>query len=487
MNLGESIRSNTLWLLSSNVAARLIGFAASIVLARLLFPEDFGLFVTISVFTGVASLFAGGGMGEALVQAKELKESDYRVIFTMQLLIGVSIYFLFFHTATWFASFFEEQRYIDLLRVSTLTFIIRPFANIPRARLRRAMRFKEIALIRLASILCGTTASVSMAYVGLGVWSLVFGALVGATVNLILIYSITRWVPGIRFEQSTARRLGGYGLRVSTNEIVSYLRGQTANFIISRQLGPAALGLYNKADSLSGLPAGTISGSAYQTVFRALSKVQDNLDQSKYIYFRTITLVTVYTLPFYVGLVWLAEPFIVFVYGQKWSGTALPLQILAATGLFRLISDPSGAVIAAQNRLGYEIRIQIETMILLAIGCLAGLRWGIVGVAIGVLPSFVFLALRLAWLANNCINGSFRDLARSLTPALKLNAILFVVLAMTHQLLPTTLKVEQPALYLCGMTFTGALVYSLLFLYAPVPALAAESMRWKRKLRLTAS
>lgn len=486
MNLGESIRINTAWILTGNLGGRILGFLFGVALARILVPADFGMLVTIQIFTGVAGYFSAGGMGEALVQAKTVEEHHYQVVFTLQFLVCVLIYLGFFIIAPSFAVWFDNPLYADLLRVSALSFLIRPFVNIMRARLKREMRFKVIAVSRFVSGLFGGVSSVGMALRGLGPWSLLFGGLFGTLVHLTMLTVVTRWRPGFRFEKSVARRLGSFGAKASANEIVRYLRTQTGNLIISRLMGPAPLGLFNKANSLSMLPVQVIAGSVYPTVFRALSTVQDSLGQSKYIYFRTITLGAVYTLPFYVGLLWLAEPLILVVYGPQWGASAVPLQILAIAGLCRSISTPSGAVVAAQNRLGYEMRIQLETWLLLAIGCLIGVRWGFVGVAWGVLPSFIYHALRMSWLANKCIRGRFTDLLRALYPALVLNLGLAIALLIAHLSLPADLRTNQTAVYLLAMSAVGGLAYGIFFLYAPIPTLATESGRWKRKLGLAA-
>jgi O-antigen/teichoic acid export membrane protein len=484
MSMGDTIRKNTLWILAGDVSGRIIMFAVGIVLARILVPEDFGLLVTINIFTGVVGLFAAGGMGEALVQAKTVKDDDFRVVFTIQLLICLLIYLIFYYIAPAFAVWFKNSQYIDLLRVSALSFLMRPFANVPRSQLKRAMRFKAVASIRLSSMILGSFISILMALKGMGVWSLVTGGLAGSLASMLLLLVVTCWIPAIRYDITTAKRLGAYGIKVSTNEIITYLRNQTANLIISRQLGPSMTGLYNKADSLSIMPIQITGRSTYQTVFRALSGIQDEVSKSRYIYFRTITLLSVYTLPVSIGMIWVAEPLIVTLYGTKWIDSALPLQILSLASLFRCISNPSGAVIAAQNRLGYEIRIQVETWIVLTLGCLAGLRWGIPGVAAGILPCYVYLALRMSWLANTCVRAGFIDLVRSLVPALLLNSILTAALLVTYVAMPADLQSTHPPLYVLTMTSVGGLVYILSFMYLPIPALSSEALRWKRLLRL---
>lgn len=482
MTLGDSIRKNTLWIITGKFFDRILGFVIGVVLARLLFPADFGMIVTIQIFTGVAGYFAGGGMGEALVRAKYLKDNDFKVVFTLQLIICSLLYLLFFSIAPRFALWFGDPLYTDLMRVSTLNFLIRPFVRIPGSILKREMRFKQIAFVGFISSSSGGAASVILALRDMGPWSLVVGGLVGTLTNVIGFYYITRWKPGIVFEAEAAKRLGSYGFKTSINAIIEYLRTQTSNLIISRMLGPAPLGLYNKAESLAGLPMQMVGGNAYPTVFRALSKIQDNLDQSKYVYYRTITLVMVYTLPFYVGLFWVAEPFILTVYGSKWQQTVIPLQIFTLTGLFRCITNPSGAVIAAQNRLGHEIRIQLEVWAILIAGCVIGIQWGIIGVAWGILPSFIYRTVRLSWLANCCIGGRYYELLKALSPGLLLNGVLASSCWLTDiGLVKLSIDVQSPS-YMLIMATVGAVVYLLSFLFLPIASLQSEVKRWKKVL-----
>lgn len=483
-SLGNTIRHGTKWSLFGRINEQVMQFAFGVVLARILVPADFGMLVTIQIFTGVAGFVSGGGMGQALVQAKEVERRNFDVVFTVQLVICSLIYAFFFLISPWVAVWFNNDIYTNLMRVSAINFLTRPFGNIPRSMLHREMRFKTMSLIQAAGIICSGAASVIMALNHMGSWSLIYGGLAGSASNIILLSAATRWHPRLHFNINTAKKFGAYGFKLSANEIIVYLRLQTGNFTISRFLGPSMLGLFNKADSIGKLPVEIISGSAYQTVFRALSKIQDNDDQSKYVFLRTITLVTVYTFPVYVGLWWLADPFILLVYGKKWMDSAYPLKILALGGLFRCITSQSGAVSAACNQLGYEIRIQAEAWMITIAGCLIGLRWGLIGVAWAMTLCNMYMAARMSWFANRIIKGRFWDLIEALKPAMILNMIMFAVFFAVHLLLPAGISSGKPLVYLAVMAFAGVFVYSTAFLFLPIPALTSEALRWKKTMRL---
>jgi O-antigen/teichoic acid export membrane protein len=128
----------------------------------------------------------------------------------------------------------------------------------------------------------------------------------------------------LHLDQQIARQHSGFGFKIALNDLISYLRQQTSNFIVTKMAGATMVGLFNKGDSLAKLPFSTISGPVYQPVFRSMAAAQDNPDKIKYLFFRMVSLLILYTLPFYVGLWWLAKPFMIVVYGEH----GHPLQIL---------------------------------------------------------------------------------------------------------------------------------------------------------------
>jgi len=486
MQLGNSIRHGTLWLITGSIGYRILAFLFGVVLAHLLAPKDFGVLVAIQVFTGAAGFIAGGGMGQALIHAKEIDARHFRVVFTLQLCICGFIYTGFFLLAPWFAIWFDNPIYTDLLRVSALSFLTRPFSNIAQSSLRREMRFKAIVIINNANLIISSAASITLATYGFGVWSLVLGGIIGALFQAFCFILVSQCYPGFHYDSAIAKSLGSYGIKFSANDIIFYLKAQTPNFLLSRYLGPSTTGLFNKGSSLSELPVRTISSSAYQTVFRALSESQDNLDKSKYIYLRTITLVSVYTFPFYIALLWLSEPFVVTVYGAKWQAAAMPLQILSIAGLFRCISNPSGAVMAAQNLLGIEIKLQVGALCLTLLGCIPGIQQNDINLlAVGLLPSFMFLALTLSFYSLRALNAGFADLFKALKPAIFLNIGLALVLAACDQALMALGMNADHNVYLATLGCIGGLVSFILFLFYPLPEMKTEALRWKKILRLS--
>jgi O-antigen/teichoic acid export membrane protein len=482
MSLGRTIRTGAKWLIAGTVGTRFLEFAFGIALARLLMPADFGMIATITVFTGFVGMLTSGGMGQSLIRAKEADESDFTAVFSLQLAIGILVYLCFFLAAPWIAKFFENPLYADLIRVSTLVFVMRPFANLRMAWLNRAMEFKERSIIDVGMSVFTGAASVLMAWLGMGVWSLTLSGLLGAAAKNVLLARIVPLRLRPNFDAKVMRRHAGYGFKITANDFLSYLIRESRNLIISKMEGPAFLGLFNKADSLSRLPNQLIVPATIEPVFRAMSTVQDDLDKTKYLFYRTITLFMLYTTPIYIGIWWVAEPFIGVVYGDRWLPAAEPMAILVLAGIVRTFSFPCAALFAAQGRLTQEMVALALTLVFVVVAVTVGVNWGLTGVAWGIAGSYLFVSAYFYILAYRILPTRMMDLVRAVTPGVLVNVPLVIVLALTHFGLQA-LAVDSRLLYLLAMALVGGAAYATALLFLPIPAIATEAARLRGMIR----
>lgn len=485
MSLAQSIRSSTQWLLAGSLGGQILNFSFGIILARLLVPEDFGLLVTVQIFTGVAGLIAGGGMGQALVRSKDATERDFNVVFTIQFLICTLIFCFFYSIAPYFAKWYNQPIYESLLRVTAINFLLRPLVSNHGAWLHRNMRFKVRAIIGFTSGLVTSIASVYMAWLGMGVWSLALSGILGSLVNWFLLSRQTPLRVKFAFNKSSASHLAGTGLKFSLLDIVSYIRRQANNFIIGTSIGPTAVGLFNKADSLAKLPFSTLSSAVYDPVFRTLSKEQGDLDKSKYIFFRTATLLFAYSIPAYLVFSWLAEPLITVIYGPQWQGAAAPLSILVWLWVLSCLNHPAGALLAAQNRLGQELGQQAFTLIMNVIACLIGLQWGLTGVAWALLLVGVLSHLYMMHLVRKCISAKLTDFARTLKPGLILGGVTLATLIAVWLSTPNSFRSEEEPLFLLISLSASGAAYVATLLFLPISGLETEAQRWRKALRIS--
>ena len=486
MSLGNNLRRGALWLFIGNTGNQILSFLLGIILARILAPEDFGMILTIQIFTGLVGMVSGGGMGQALVRAKEATHADYNVVFTLQLLIGCFIYLCFYLVAPWFAEWYSQPLYADLLRVSALSFLLRPFVNLPSNLLHREMRYKAKAMMQLLNLILSNGIAITMGLMGYGVWSLTISGLLCSALTSLILIPLSGWRPALNTDFARARELARYGFLTSANDIVGYLQQQVSTFMLSRGAGPSAVGLYNKADSLAFLPQRFVTGSVYDVLFRALAKEQDNIDLSRYLYFRSITLVALYALPLYAGLFFVADELVSLVYGQKWSAAAAPISILIMAGPFMIVENLSGAVLAAQNRLGNELVVQVIMLILMIAAVSIGLRYGMTGVAYAVVATHVYRMVHMYYLVSSALRTGIVDLFMAIRSPLLLNLALLAGLTIAKAAQPDGTS-ENAILYLLYMGITGGLLYTVLFFALPMADLRSEADRWRTRFGLAPS
>lgn len=484
MNGPGALRRGAAWVLAGKAGDQFLTFAVGIVLARLLAPEVFGTLLTVQVFTGLAGFVAGGGMGQALVRAKTVDKTDFDIVFTLQLLIGLVLYSVFFFAAPLFARWYEQPLYTDLMRLSALTFLFRPFMSVSSNLLHRQMRYRAQTAVNISCLVLSSTTSITLALLGWGVWSLVWGGFAGALGHAVLYAWLTGWRPGLSMQFRRGQELARYGMLVSANDIVEYVRSRLAIFALSHSLGPASVGLFGKGESLAKMPNTFFTGSAYQVLFRAMAAAQHDLARCQSLFLRSATVLAVYATPIYVGLWWLAEPLVRGVYGEKWAAAAGPIQVLALAWPFWLYTRLSGAVTAATGRLGEELRIQVASTIVNTLALAIGLKHGgLTGAAWAVAGSAAFSSIFMHRVALRALGLTARQTLSRLMPALLLCIPLVATLAACDRWLPAGVRQHDLA-YVAVASLAGGLVYASCVLGLPLKDLAEERALWLRKLRL---
>ena len=479
MKDGHLFKKGVQWVFGGNLGAKAFEFIFGVILARLLMPEDFGHVITVQIFTGIASLLLSGGLSSALIQAKEVSSRDFHVVFTFQLVLGIAIFFGFYFLSNLIAASFEDGILSDLIKVSAIGFLLKPFLGMPNALLQRVLNFKAITQGRILSMFVGGILSVLMALSGYGVWSLVFGGLIGSMTNIIYLMWRSKWTPLLVFDLRVLTKYSSFGVKVSLNDIAAYLREQSVNFIISKWIGVAAVGLYNKGFSLSAMPMQIIGGSVNQPLFRQVARSIDDIGELKYYYGRSLFIVTFYTLPIYVGMWWLAESFIINVFGAHWAGSAPVLKILVLTGLFRCMINPSGAVAEGTKNVGRQLLIAIEVLLLLVILTWFLFPYGLDMVAYGVVIVFAYHAFRLSGLTSRVLGVRRYDLIKEMAPALLTCLIMFIVMYIMDYLM-IILDVDSVSMtYFFVLFSAGGMAYAISAFLLPISVLRVEANRWR--------
>lgn len=354
------------WRLATSVVQGTLQFGISVLLARLLPPEDFGLVALALVVVGFATVVADMGLGPAIVQRTHVTDRHLRVSLTLSTLIGVLLAAVVVAGAPLAATLLRNPSVAPVLRGEALMFVFVGLGTTARALLQKELDFRRLFYVELVSYGIGyPLVAVGMALTGFGVWSLVAGALVQNFVGALLAIAFVRHPLRPLVSRPEVKDLLGFGVGVTLNRTVVYVALNGDNLVVGRWLGAHLLGLYARAFQLMGLPLGYVASVAWNILFAAYSQIRDDAERLSRAYLKGVQLTVLLGAPVMAGMVAAGPHLIRGLYGPGWEGAALPLQILCCVGVLRAVYHATGAVTHALGQVYAEFRRQAAFTVLL--------------------------------------------------------------------------------------------------------------------------
>ena len=389
------------WRLMGAAIGVLFQLAVGVLLARLLTPEDFGVMALAMMVLGVAQLLGDLGIGDAVVQRAGLTTGHVRTAFTFSMVLGLAMAAVMMMAAPLGALVMRDAQVTPVLRVLSARFVFCGAAAVAEAMLRRQLNFRQLFFIDTFSYVLGYgTVAVTLALLGYGVWSLVWGSLVQA-----LIASAAQLAAGRHsIRPLLVRRdltdLLHFGFGSTVSRCVNYLALNGDNFVVGRWIGPASLGAYGRAYGLMSLPHSYAAKVMSAAMFPAFAQLQGEPARVRRGYLLLTKLTAMVAAPSMVTLAIVAPHLVPSLYGPKWSEVVAPLQILAIAGYFRGLYHLGGVVAQSHGQVYSELRRQIIYAALVIGGGLVGSRYGVPGVAVGVSVATLFMFIAMADLAR---------------------------------------------------------------------------------------
>lgn len=328
MEKSKVIRS-LIYKFTERFAAKFIGFVIGIILARLLVPEIYGQVVLLQTVIDFFLLVIENGVNTSLIQSREVDERDYFTVFVITFALAGATFLVMEAAAPLLADFYHSPAIVKPLRFYAVTLLFGAFNSIQVARMQREMRFREIMFCNLGATVLAGTLGVVMAWRGAGIWALVgyhFAYIVFGTVFTFL---VLRWLPRGGFSRESARRLGGFGLRMVAASAVENLYLSLRPLIIGKIFSAAELGYYDRGRNFSYTISINLDAAIRQVMFPVLSRAQDDREQFIAIMRRMSKLGSFVIFPVMVGLAAVAEPLVRLLFTEKWIATAPILMILS--------------------------------------------------------------------------------------------------------------------------------------------------------------
>ncbi|MGM0934485.1 MAG: lipopolysaccharide biosynthesis protein [Bacteroidota bacterium] len=372
MSLKKKSLTGFAWDLSGKLGLQGVGFFISIILARLLAPEDFGLLAIILVFTNLAGVFLDFGFSTALIQRKEVNEKHYSSVFILNIVAGVFLTALIFLLAPIIAKFYDKPIMVNLIRVSALSFIINSFGNVTRAHLRRSMNFKAISYSNIIGALISGVVAVTMALTGYGVWSLVIQILIGQFLANIILYFFSPLRFSLKFNIQSIKELWGFSSKVFFSGIVDSLFINLDSLLIGKFISPTILGFYYRAKSLENFTFRYTAGSLASVLLPGLSSIQDDNLKLKEVTIKAFHMLSFVSF-FLSGLLLVSgREIIILLFSAKWEPSVVLFQILIAGAFSSQIFSLFYNVLLSrgQSKVYLKINVLSKTFMLLNLGIL---------------------------------------------------------------------------------------------------------------------
>lgn len=403
-SLKQKAASGMVWTAIQKYSKMGIQFVSGIILARLLTPFDYGCIGMLAIFMVVAETLIDGGFGSALVQKKRPTQEDYSTIFYWNMGLAMVMYVVLFFSAPAIARFYKIPILCDVLRVQGLILFIYSLNLIQRNQLRKQLRFKILAIVRIVTSIISLIITIVMAYEGFGVWALVAQNLISGIIPSLVFWFYVKWHPQLIFSWKSFKELFDFGIFMFLTNLLNNISTQLQGLFIGRFYNPATLGYYSKASGTEKLASGTITGVMTTVTYPLYAEVQDDLPRMQNMLKRLTSTISFITFPLLAILMLVAKPVFVLLYSDRWLDSVPYFQVLCFAGLGGCLTSVNTQCIAA---IGKSKTMFLWTIIkrIVGITCIIGglYFWGMYGLLVGVIINYWFSYFVNIWLVSKYI------------------------------------------------------------------------------------
>ena len=317
-NKGNSIITNVIWKFAERILAQVVSLIVSIVLARILLPEDYGAIAMVTVFITIANVFVTEGIPNSLIQKKNTDDLDYSSVFVFNLCLSIFLYFVIYISAPLISSFYNMDILTPVIRVMGLKIIVASFNSVQHAYVSKNMMFKKYFWSTLFGTLISGVIGIVMAYKGFGIWALVAQYMVNSTVDTIVLFFTVDWRPKLKCNLNRLSYLIKFGWKMLFEGVTNTIVQQLQNLIIGKIYTSADLAYYTKGQQFPSLVVTNISSAIASVLFPAIANEQDNENKVLSILRKSSRLSYYVVFPMLTGLAMVAKPFISIVLTEKW-------------------------------------------------------------------------------------------------------------------------------------------------------------------------
>ena len=457
----ENLKQKTLgaisWSFVESIVARGVQFVIGVVLARLLFPEQFGQIGMLMIFIAVSQAFLDSGFGDALIQKQGITQTDICSIFYFNIVVGFAAAGLLSLAAPWIAAFYKLPVLTPLTRALSLTIVINSFGLIQNALLTKQINFKTQTKVSLIAGVLSGIIGIVLAVRGFGVWSLVIQQISSTFVRTVCLWLFSSWRPILVFSFDSLREMFGFGSRMLFSVLLSRIFDNIYLVVIGRLFSAADLGFFTRAKTMNDIPTQTLSEMVGRVTFPIFSMIQDDPARLKRGLKKSLATLVLVDFPMMIGLAITARPLVLVLLTTKWEPSIPHLQLLCVAGLLYPLHLMNLNMLQALGRSDLFLRLEIIKKFLIVVNIAITWRWGISGMICGMIVISIISFYLNSYYNGILISYPIKEQVLDLFPYLIMASLMGVVVYAAG-LLPFA---NHWSMLLVQLT-TGVVVYVLL-------------------------
>lgn len=433
-NLKSKTLSSLAWKFAERCGAQGIQFVVSIILARLLTPADYGLIGLITVFLAIAMVFAQSGLGQALVQHKEIDQEEFSTVFYFSMVFSIVLYLILFLCAPLIAGFYNEPKLTAIVRVLGTTVIIGAVNSVQQAYVQKTMQFKRFFYSTLTGTLISAIIGIVMAYAGCGVWALVGQQISNQLINTAVLWFTVKWRPKFVFSVRKGLRLFSYGWKLLCSSLLDNTYNNLYSLIIGKFYSAADLGYYNRGKQFPMLLIQNINSSIDSVLFPVLSEAQDDKERLKAMVRRSIVTSTFIIFPCMAGLAAIATPLTRLLLTDKWLPAVPFIQFCCFIYAFWPIHTANLQAIKATGRSDIFLKLEIIKKVVGVIALCVSIPFGLYAMMWASCISTVLSSFINASPNKKLLGYSYLEQVKDMMPSFLLSMLMCGVALSLHYL-----------------------------------------------------
>lgn len=416
----QSVISNFIWRFSERCGAQLVTFIVSIVLARILAPEDYGQIALITVFTTIMQVFVDSGLGTALIQKKGADDLDFSSVFYFNFVVCLILYAVMFVSAPFIAGFYNDVSLTPIIRVISLTIVISGVKGIQQSYVSRNMLFKRFFYATLGGTVFSAFLGIALAYAGFGVWAIVAQQLSNTTIDTLILWLTVKWRPKKMFSWERLKGLLSFGWKMLVSSLLESVYTNIRSLIIGKMYSPSDLAFYNQGKQFPNVIVTNINTSIDSVLFPTMAGVQDDRKKVKVMVRRSIKTSTYIMAPLMMGLAFCAKPIVSLVLTDKWLNSVPYLRIFCITFMFYPIHTSNLNAIKAMGRSDLFLKLEIEKKMIGLLLLIFTMRLGVMAMAYSLLVSGVTSQMINSWPNKKLLSYGYAEQLRDIIPSILL-------------------------------------------------------------------